>query len=283
MEGSGSTRGFDVREATFILIFTLFALALFLYGAGRMPLTDPDEGRYAEIAREMASGGGWIVPTLFGDPYLEKPPLLYWGTAAAFRAFGVSELSARIVPALAAAFGVFVAGAFAAAYIAPLAGRLATVVIALSALYVVIARTLITDMPFAVSIAAALFSFFAFRERPTLPRALGFWIFLGMATLSKGPAAFRSISPSPCHGSRSFRRGTRRFSPFTSGRSISRGRRDLSTPSRSIGSCLGSPRAFCRGHRSRSWRFRAGGRRSATARAKRASAAFAPSGPSSSS
>ncbi|MGE5190880.1 MAG: glycosyltransferase, partial [Deltaproteobacteria bacterium] len=66
------------------------------------PLIDPDESRYAEVSREMLESGDYVVPTRFGKPYLDKPPLLYWLTAASFRAFGVSESSARLVPALAA-------------------------------------------------------------------------------------------------------------------------------------------------------------------------------------
>ena len=66
------------------------------------PLIDPDEGRYAEISREMLESGDYVVPTQFGKPYLDKPPLLYWLTAASFQMFGFSETAARLVPALAA-------------------------------------------------------------------------------------------------------------------------------------------------------------------------------------
>ena len=66
------------------------------------PLIDPDEGRYAEISREMLESGDYVVPTQFGKPYLDKPPLLYWLTAASFQMFGISEMAARLVPALSA-------------------------------------------------------------------------------------------------------------------------------------------------------------------------------------
>ena len=60
------------------------------------PLIDPDEGRYAEIPREMAVTGDWVTPRLNGLKYFEKPPLQYWATAAAYSAFGFSEWTARI-------------------------------------------------------------------------------------------------------------------------------------------------------------------------------------------
>ena len=52
---------------------------------------DPDEGRYAEIPREMVATGDWITPRLDGLKYFEKPPLQYWATAAVYSVFGVSE------------------------------------------------------------------------------------------------------------------------------------------------------------------------------------------------
>src|ERR1044072_6051387 len=64
-------------------------------------LIHPDEGRYAEIAREMAETGDWVTPRLNDLKYFEKPPFQYWMTAAAFRVFGVHEWGARLWPAIA--------------------------------------------------------------------------------------------------------------------------------------------------------------------------------------
>ena len=89
----------------------LFVPALLLYPCLSFPLIEPDESRYAEIPREMLQRGDWITPRLQGEPYLEKPPLLYWrhgrqlpavrrprlgGTAAA----GFSRSRLRIVALL---------------------------------------------------------------------------------------------------------------------------------------------------------------------------------------
>src|SRR5574337_468719 len=51
---------------------------------GGRRLLHPDEGRYAEIAREMTVSGDWVTPRLDGIKYFEKPPLQYWLTAATF-------------------------------------------------------------------------------------------------------------------------------------------------------------------------------------------------------
>lgn len=76
-------------------------LVLWFGFLGLRGLYFPDEGRYAEIPREMLASGDLVTPRLNGFPYFEKPPLQYWLTAATFAAFGQSEFTARVAPALA--------------------------------------------------------------------------------------------------------------------------------------------------------------------------------------
>src|SRR5258708_1674818 len=83
------------------LLLLLILPGVLLYGCLSFHLFEPDEGRYAEIPREMLVRGEWVVPYLEGQPYLDKPPLLYWLVMASYRLFGVHDWSARIVPALA--------------------------------------------------------------------------------------------------------------------------------------------------------------------------------------
>ena len=77
------------------ILFLLFALVWFV-NLGSRPLAEPDEGRYAEIPREMYASGDWTTPRLNGFKYFEKPALQYWATAAAYTAFGVNEASSRL-------------------------------------------------------------------------------------------------------------------------------------------------------------------------------------------
>jgi 4-amino-4-deoxy-L-arabinose transferase-like glycosyltransferase len=74
---------------------------LLLYSSLSFHLLEPDEGRYAQIPREMLATGDWVVPTLQSEAYLDKPPLLYWLVATSYSLFGISPAAARIVPALA--------------------------------------------------------------------------------------------------------------------------------------------------------------------------------------
>jgi 4-amino-4-deoxy-L-arabinose transferase-like glycosyltransferase len=79
------------------LVWVLAAsLALSLFIALELPLLDPDEGRNAEVAREMAVGGDLVIPHLAGMPYLDKPPGFFWAAALSIRAFGHTPLAARL-------------------------------------------------------------------------------------------------------------------------------------------------------------------------------------------
>lgn len=60
------------------------------------PMLDPDEGRYAEIPREMLVSGNWVTPRLDGLKYFEKPALQYWATASVYSVFGVGNWTSRL-------------------------------------------------------------------------------------------------------------------------------------------------------------------------------------------
>ncbi|MET0153624.1 MAG: glycosyltransferase family 39 protein [Candidatus Binatia bacterium] len=183
-EGAASVRFHGIWP---ILMLGALALGLALFETRELPLIDRDEGRYAEGAREMLASGDWLVPRLFGVPYLEKPPLFFWMTAASCGLVGVDELGARLVSALAAAVGVVVTGLFARRAFGRRAGVLAAAVLATSGLYLVLARVVITDMLFSVLVTGALVSWFLAEteKRSFLP----FWLLAAAATLTKGPVA----------------------------------------------------------------------------------------------
>ncbi len=83
-----------------LILLALLAIVLTLSDLGHRRLANPDEGRYSEISREMAATGDFVTPRLNGLKYFEKPPLQYWATAIAFKAFGESEFTARLYTAL---------------------------------------------------------------------------------------------------------------------------------------------------------------------------------------
>ncbi|MGH7373620.1 MAG: ArnT family glycosyltransferase, partial [Candidatus Rokuibacteriota bacterium] len=84
-----------------VVVVVVLAVVLLGPGLGVAPLDDPGEGQHAEIARELL-GGSWLALRLNGVRYFDKPPLLYWLTAASFTLFGLTEWAARLAPLLGA-------------------------------------------------------------------------------------------------------------------------------------------------------------------------------------
>jgi hypothetical protein len=86
-----------------LLVLALLGSLLFLPALGRRDLWNPDEARYAEVAREMAASGSWAVPVLNGQIYSQKPPLLFWSIAFfGWLRGGLDETAARLPSALSA-------------------------------------------------------------------------------------------------------------------------------------------------------------------------------------
>src|SRR3979411_816560 len=103
---SGTSESFTRKRL--LALLAAFGLAWFC-NLGYRHLVKPDEGRYAEIPREMVASGDWLTPRLNDVLYFEKPPLQYWATAAAYTAFGQSNSTARLWTALTGLAGVFLA------------------------------------------------------------------------------------------------------------------------------------------------------------------------------
>ena len=174
------------------LLLALLALAWFSTLDYRK-LIKPDEGRYAEIAREMALSGDWVTPRLNGIKYFEKPPLQYWATAASFRLFGPDEWTARLWSALTGFAGVLLAWYAGKRLWGPTAGVLSAMVLGTSLWYLVIGHLNTLDMGVTFFLEAAMCAFvFAQRSahRSTGERRwmLAAWAAMALAVLSKGLA-----------------------------------------------------------------------------------------------
>ncbi|MEM9769307.1 MAG: glycosyltransferase family 39 protein, partial [Cyanobacteria bacterium P01_D01_bin.71] len=97
------------RDRTWMLLFWGAALLLFCLDLGGVPLRDWDEGTVAQVAREMSQAdtwSAWLHPQLWGQPYLNKPPLMHGLIAGAFQTFGVHTWTARLPGALLTAMSV---------------------------------------------------------------------------------------------------------------------------------------------------------------------------------
>ena len=153
-------------------------------------LIPSDEGRYAEIAREMLVTGDWITPRYNGYKYFEKPPLQAWATAAAFQAFGIGDWQARLWTALTGFLTILLVGFTGARIFNARAGWLAAVVLASSPIWIISGHFNSLDMGLSSFLVAALCSLLLAQTSHNKNHCRNWmwacWIFMALATLSKG-------------------------------------------------------------------------------------------------
>jgi 4-amino-4-deoxy-L-arabinose transferase-like glycosyltransferase len=154
------------------------------------PLFNPDEGRYAEIPREMQSGGDWVIPHLNGLAYIEKPPLQYWATALSIRLLGPSEFAARLYCALTALGTILVVWLAARRLWGPDAGWRAAAVLSGMLIFVVLGQLLTLDMSLTFYMTLSLAAFLS-AQQAAEPRRwmLLAWAATGLGVLTKGLVA----------------------------------------------------------------------------------------------
>jgi 4-amino-4-deoxy-L-arabinose transferase-like glycosyltransferase len=170
-----------------LLTILLLAYMFFLHGIGSYSLKEPDEGRYAEIPREMIELKDYVVPHLNYVRYFEKPPLFYWAVAASYKAFGESEWSVRLPNALSALICVIALYLCIRRWFGERVAFLSSVVLQSSFGFFAMARIVTIDMFFTLWTSLALLFFWGYyKERKPFFIYL-FYCALALATLAKGP------------------------------------------------------------------------------------------------
>jgi 4-amino-4-deoxy-L-arabinose transferase-like glycosyltransferase len=172
-----------------------FLLAVFicisLYVLGVRTLVPPDEGRYAEMAREMFASGDWLTTRLNGIKYFEKPPLQAWMTAMAFTVFGIGEWQARLWTGLCGIFGVLLAGYTGMRVFHPRIGLYAALVLGSSFYWIACSQINSLDMGLSGMMTLALCALLLAQRDDALPAERRYWMLacwagMALAVLSKG-------------------------------------------------------------------------------------------------
>ncbi len=160
-----------------------------LFRLGSLPFLGADEPRYARIGQEMLESGNYVTPTLRFEPWLEKPPLLFWMEAGSYSLLGVSEASARLPVALLGLLTVCATAWFTARHWGSRPGFLAALVLPTSGLFFAYSRAASTDLPLTAGMTAALLASATAAETGRLRWVLAAAVALAIATLAKGPVA----------------------------------------------------------------------------------------------
>jgi len=153
-------------------------------------LIRPDEGRYAEIPREMVVSGDWTTPRLNDLKYFEKPPLQYWATAVAYEVFGEHQWTSRIWAALTGFAGILLAWFTGTRLFGREAGIYATLLLGSSLLYAMMAHVNTLDMGVTFFISLGIFSLLIAQKEEQVAQRRNWmllaWAGLALAVLSKG-------------------------------------------------------------------------------------------------
>lgn len=170
------------------MFLALLGIALFLPWLGARDLWNPDEPRYAEVAREMSVDGSYLVPHLNGATYAQKPPLFFWSIDAAALALGrFDEWAVRLPSALAALGTVLVVRGLGQRLFDARVGRIAALVYATC--FKVLWQARVAQIDMLLSFLVALSAWFWVRGYQESRRAdyRLFFLTAGFATLAKGP------------------------------------------------------------------------------------------------
>lgn len=177
-----------------LLILALLSALLFLPGLGRRDVWNPDEARYAEVAREMRDAGSWAVPRLNGEVYTQKPPLLFWAIAASGMIAGdggINETASRLPSALSAIGAVLLVYLIGVRFFGRRAGWLAAAAFATCFKILWQGRFGQIDMLLTALVTLGVWFWVrAYSEKDTEDRPRLYLLFFacaGLATLAKGP------------------------------------------------------------------------------------------------
>jgi 4-amino-4-deoxy-L-arabinose transferase-like glycosyltransferase len=186
------------------LAVLIVVYVLYFHGMASTGLLGPDEPRYASIGREMAQSGDWVTPRLWGEPWFEKSPLLFWLTAAAFKLGFGPDVAPRLgVTLLSVAFLAFYWRALRRRF-GPQAAWFSTAILGTSAAWLAFSYVGVTDLPMTAAFAAAMLLALGWLEtgdRRLLPLSAAL---LGVAVLGKGLVPLVLAAPLAWMGRRRF-------------------------------------------------------------------------------
>jgi len=174
------------------ILFLMVSICLLSWNLNTIPLFEPDEGRYSDMALTMVQSGDWLIPKMNHITHLHKPPFSSWLVAGSFSLLGVSEGAARlpgVILSLSVLLLLIPIGKFLFDF---KSGLYSSWILLTSILYVVTSRLVTTDMTLTFLTVAAMTCFLHlfFSDRHRLFYFYSGLLALALAMLTKGPVAW---------------------------------------------------------------------------------------------
>ncbi|MEO7031003.1 MAG: glycosyltransferase family 39 protein [Herbaspirillum sp.] len=179
------------KSKLFVWGLLVVFLGIWFYMLGARTLVPTDEGRYAEMAREMVATHDWITPRLNAIKYFEKPPLQTWMNAITFELFGLGEWQARLWTGLCGLFGIALIGYAGRRIYNPRVGFNSALILGSSFLWMALGHINTLDMGLAGMMTLALCGLLLGQHNNASPRErrnwmLACWAGMALAVMSKG-------------------------------------------------------------------------------------------------
>ena len=178
-----------IRSALYKNTNIALALALFCIQVRGLCLDvmDVDAAQYASIALEMLRGGHWLQVLHRGTDYLDKPPLLFWTSAASFSLFGIHNWAYKLPSFLAALAGVWATYRFSRLFYAQATAIHAAFILASSLGICLMTNDVRTDTLLLGTTACAVWLCAEYLLFARWVYLLGAAVCVGLAMLAKGP------------------------------------------------------------------------------------------------
>ncbi len=177
------------RPTALALVILMLLPSLLLYPTLGFHLLEPDEGRYAQIPKEMLLRGEWVVPTLQSETYLDKPPLMYWLVRISYSLFGINETAARLVPAICVHLTILAVYLIGRRSLGERPAFWAALLLTVAPGYIGIARLLLLDGLLTLTVTLSVLCGYEAVRTGTLK--VKWWlaaaVFSGLGFLTKGP------------------------------------------------------------------------------------------------
>ncbi len=168
-------------------LWLVFIAALVVYVLGLFPEVGIDSAKYAAVSRSMYETGDWLHPYIYGEPYLQKPPFMFWLSSLSYHIFGLSMFAFKLPSLLFTIASVFALFKLVQSYYSEKTAWIASLMYSTSQMLFLYSNDLHTDALLTANVVIAV-SFIAryFQNKKLLYFILGF-VFVGFATITKGP------------------------------------------------------------------------------------------------
>lgn len=167
------------------IIIGIFVALTYIFGLF-IPVTG-DAGKYAAISRTIFETGEWFKLTIHFEPYLQKPPLLFWITAPFFYLFGCNEFAFKLPVLLYSAIAIYSTYRFTLVFYEKKVARLAALILGTSEFYFLLHADIHTDVLLTANVIFAIWQLAEYFKSKNIWNMVFAGLGTGLAMISKGP------------------------------------------------------------------------------------------------